>query len=226
MNKKLQQRIVGIIAVVALLILVLPHLLSSNDYQIPKPDTHNQTAQNLVTSSTDDFQSPVISVDPIPTVQSNTDPISENMWNQVTEPETIAPNHDPNLSVAEQLLAQSQHNNNPAKTSANAQPKLPKIELIGTTQPTPSNKVPTNQLKKQASTPAFTWFVQVGSYSSRDNANKAMTEYRKRGYAAEVDYLSGQYKVRIGPLKTQENAKNVQSELKRNGVNSYIVQIQ
>lgn len=264
MNKKLQQRIVGSIAVLALLILVLPHLFSSNEYKVPTPPANQQNNVQTSTPTTmpnnnfDDFQSPTISVDPIPTLSNNdqvfnnADPISESTWNNVTNQQNtntapmvpVQPKRDPNVSVAEQLLAEANQqapitpttsasnkpntvtnkpsnttNNNQAKTSAN---QLPKIELIGTTQ----SKSNTNNQAQATAQPKFTWYVQVGSYSSKENANKAMMEYRKRGYSSEVAYLSGQYKVRIGPLKTQDNAKNVQADLKRQGQNSYIIQIQ
>lgn len=237
MNKKLQQRIVGSIAILALVILILPHLFSSNEYKVPdKPAQPQNTDQalNTTTHSADDFQSPTISVDPIPTLndgQSSNDPISENTWNTVTSTtsnptEPAEPEFDPNVSVAEQLLAQAgSQTQSPKNTnSANGQ-HLPKIELIGTTQPNNSSSKQPNK-PQVASQPKFTWYVQVGSYSSKENANKAMMDYKKRGYSSEVAYLSGQYKVRIGPLKTQDNARNVQAELKRNGVNSYLIQIQ
>ncbi len=263
MKKKLQQRIVGSIAVLALLILILPHLFSSNEYKVPTPPVNQQNNTQTSTPTTipnnnfDDFQSPTISVDPIPTLSNNgqasnnADPISESTWNNVTHQQNtntapmvpVQPKRDPNVSVAEQLLAEanqqapitpttsaqnkpnnttnkpSNTNNNQVKTPANP---LPKIELIGTTQSKPN----TNNQAQTAAQPKFTWYVQVGSYSSKENANKAMMEYRKRGYSSEVAYLSGQYKVRIGPLKTQDNAKNVQADLKRQGQNSYIIQIQ
>ncbi|GAA5098405.1 SPOR domain-containing protein [Wohlfahrtiimonas larvae] len=239
MNKKLQQRIVGSIAVLALLILILPHLLSSNEYKVPKPSqTSENKSQIATTNPFDDFQAPTISVDPIPTLSNdgqstpaNVDPISESTWDNVTNQENTSPliptqpQRDPNLSVAEQLLAEANHQA-PNSAQKNDQTKtsnqLPKIELIGTTQSKPNTKPQT----PVAAQPKFTWYVQVGSYSSKENANKAMMEYKKRGYASEVAYLSGQYKVRIGPLKTQENAKNVQADLKRQGQNSYIIQIQ
>ncbi len=272
MNKKLQQRIVGSIAVLALLILILPHLFSSNEYKVPAtPNNQENNTQTYTHNPLDDFEAPTVDVDPIPTdfnngsnISGNIDPISESTWNNVTNQQNTAaplipaqPKRDPNLSVAEQLLAEANHrapvapvqnkpnnvvknnnsnNNNPVKNAptqaknntatvknnpppAKTAPQLPKIELIGTAQPKSNNKA-------QAAQPKFTWYVQVGSYSSKENANKAMMEYRKRGYSSDVAYLSGQFKVRIGPLKTQENAKNVQADLKRQGQNSYIIEIQ
>lgn len=234
MNKKLQQRIIGSIAVLGLLILVLPHLFSSNEYKIPeRPVNNNQTSSASTNNNLDDFQSSVISVDPIPTISSNginnNDPISENIWNNVTQNTSgpidapMIPNINSNISIAEQLLAEV-NTNTPAQSNSTSN-QLPKIELIGSTQSAIAKSQTTTQ-SKPTEQPKFTWYVQIGSYSSKENANKTMMEYRKSGYSSEVAYLSGQYKVRIGPLKTQDNAKNVQAELKRHGVNSYIIQIQ
>lgn len=234
MNKKLQQRIIGSIAVLGLLILVLPHLFSSNEYKIPeRPVNNNQTSSASTNNNLDDFQSSVISVDPIPTISSNginnNDPISENIWNNVTQNTSgpidapMIPNINSNISIAEQLLAEV-NTNTPAQSNSTSN-QLPKIELIGSTQSATAKSQTTTQ-SKPTEQPKFTWYVQIGSYSSKENANKTMMEYRKSGYSSEVAYLSGQYKVRIGPLKTQDNAKNVQAELKRHGVNSYIIQIQ
>ncbi len=236
MNKKLQQRIVGSIAVLGLLILVLPHLFSSNEYKLPEKPVDNTSAPSTSnTNNFDEFPTSGISVEPIPTVSSNNannnsaDPISENIWNNVTESSSsqvnapMIPSVNPNASIAEQLLAEA--NANTSKQTNSTQSQLPKIELIGSTQSKPNTKTATAQAKPSAAQPQFTWYVQIGSYSSKENANKTMQDYRKNGYSSEVVYLSGQYKVRIGPLKTQENAKNVQAELKRHGVSSYIIQI-
>lgn len=237
MNKKLQQRIVGSIAVIGLLILVLPHLFSTNEYKLPEKPANNPTNNSTSNPNNfDDFPSTGISVEPIPSISSNnanhdeSDPISENIWNNVTDntPPNInapmIPNTNSDSSIAEQLLAEmNTPTSTQSKTSSN---QLPKIELIGSTQSKASTPTTNNQAKAATSQPKFTWYVQVGSYSSKENANKIMQDYRKNGYSAEVAYLSGQYKVRLGPLKTQENAKNVQTELKRHGINSYIIQIQ
>ncbi|MBS7820906.1 SPOR domain-containing protein [Wohlfahrtiimonas chitiniclastica] len=244
MNKKLQQRIVGCIALIALALWIIPNLLSSDDYHVPE-NTAVEQEDDFYASTYDEPATITPPVDVRPVPPSVHEPITENMWEAVTDNQPSLP-IDNNVSIAEQLLAQANQQgkavqapqaqlqnkpnkqptqnqskpNNTAAKPANTKPApLPKIELIGSTQSQ-------NTQSANAAQPKFTWYVQVGSYSSRENASRVMNEYKRRGYASEVALISKQYKVRIGPLKTQDNAKNVQAELKRQGVNSYIIQIQ
>lgn len=48
--------------------------------------------------------------------------------------------------------------------------------------------------------------VQVGSFSSKDNADRMLQDYIKKGYEAYVAVVQGLFKVRIGKFATKEEA--------------------
>jgi cell division protein FtsN len=78
-------------------------------------------------------------------------------------------------------------------------PPAPSSKPAATPAPTPAAPA------KPAQTPAAGdgWYVQVDSFSSRDNASKQVADLKTRGYAASVFTARGTpapYKVRIGPM--------------------------
>ncbi len=71
------------------------------------------------------------------------------------------------------------------------------------------------------------WAVQLGSFSSKDNAEKLAADLRKQGYAAFLSQLStdkGQlHRVRIGPQKDRASAEAMASRLAKVGHNGQVV---
>lgn len=65
------------------------------------------------------------------------------------------------------------------------------------------------------------WAVQLGSFSSQDNAEKLAADLRAQGYAAFLSQLqteSGKlHRVRIGPQKDRDSAESVAARLKLEG---------
>jgi DedD protein len=65
------------------------------------------------------------------------------------------------------------------------------------------------------------WAVQMGSFSSKANAEKLAADLRKQGYAAflsQVKTSSGQlHRVRIGPQKDRESAEAMAAKLLKVG---------
>jgi len=78
--------------------------------------------------------------------------------------------------------------------------------------PAPQPEVP----KPAASTTGM-WAVQLGSFSSKDNAEKLAADLRKQGYAAFLSQLkttSGPlHRVRIGPQKDRASAEAMAARL-------------
>jgi cell division protein FtsN len=78
-------------------------------------------------------------------------------------------------------------------------PPAPSSKPAASAAPTPAAPA------KPAPTPAAGegWYVQVDSFSSRDNASRQVADLKTRGYAASVFTARGTpapYKVRIGPM--------------------------
>lgn len=82
---------------------------------------------------------------------------------------------------------------------------------------------PVAQQSKPASRPALEtgWVVQLGSFASRENAERLAAEVRKGGYRAFVSrFESGRrvrYRVRVGPEQDRAQAEAVARRLQRDG---------
>lgn len=71
------------------------------------------------------------------------------------------------------------------------------------------------------------WAVQLGSFSSQDNAERLAADLRKQGYAAFLSQLqtsSGKLqRVRVGPQKNRAEAESVASKLSAKGHKGQVV---
>jgi len=71
------------------------------------------------------------------------------------------------------------------------------------------------------------WAVQLGSFSSQDNAERLAADLRKQGYAAFLSQLqtsSGKlHRVRVGPQKDRAEAESVASKLSAKGHKGQVV---
>ncbi len=82
---------------------------------------------------------------------------------------------------------------------------------------------------KAANKPANekSWMLQVGSFSSRKNADKYRDELRKKGYSAQVIVETSKgktiYTVRIGPDLSKQRMEKLRKKLKKQGIDGYIV---
>lgn len=77
-----------------------------------------------------------------------------------------------------------------------------------------------------ASSPTGRWAVQVGSFSSRDNADRLSEWCREQGYGVKV--LAGQdgdqtlHKVRVGPYASRGDARSAVAELALLGQSGFV----
>jgi len=71
------------------------------------------------------------------------------------------------------------------------------------------------------------WAVQMGSFSSQENAERLAELLRKQGYAAFLSQhetgTGAQHRVRIGPQKDRESAVSVAAQLARSGHTGQVV---
>ncbi|MGB5336965.1 MAG: SPOR domain-containing protein, partial [Woeseiaceae bacterium] len=81
--------------------------------------------------------------------------------------------------------------------------------------------------KPAAASTTGMWAVQLGSFSSKENAENLAASLRKQGYAAFLSQLStdaGQlHRVRIGPQKDRESAEAMASRLRKVGQEGQVV---
>lgn len=97
------------------------------------------------------------------------------------------------------------------------------------TPPAPAPTAPT-PTTHAASTPATAdrWLVQVGSYRSRAEADRARARVDLMGVVAHTEAASVNgktwYRVRIGPVNGQKHAQALRQRLQANGVETMLVQ--
>jgi len=132
----------------------------------------------------------------------------------------------------------------PATTTAATEPQdMKPAEKPVVQQPEPAVQQPAPQSQAPvasrtaprettvASQPAVSstgmWAVQLGSFSSEENAEKLAAELRKQGFAAFLSQLStasGElHRVRIGPQKDRESAEAMAERLRKAGHKGQVV---
>lgn len=99
---------------------------------------------------------------------------------------------------------------------------------VATTEPSGDEQAQTAAQGLERSAPSGAWVVQVASFSTEDDA-RAMA--KQLGEAYDVFYTSAQvngatwYRVRIGPFDTGAEAKNAAAELRAQGRDTLVVQV-
>ena len=113
-------------------------------------------------------------------------------------------------------------------------PEPAKIEPPAKTEPPAANKevVAAPVIVAEEAPPATEsatgmWAVQLGSFSSQENAERLAADLRKQGYLAFLSKLqtsSGDlHRVRIGPQKDRDSAESVAAQLGRSGHTGQVV---
>jgi cell division septation protein DedD len=77
------------------------------------------------------------------------------------------------------------------------------------------------------STPGGSWWLQVGIFSSRDNAERLARKLQASGFAVDMGrYQAGgkeMFRVRAGPVRDRAEALALQGRLAASGNNSYLL---
>ena len=94
-------------------------------------------------------------------------------------------------------------------------------------QKAPSAEAPPPQTAATMESSTGMWAVQLGSFSSQENAERLAASLRKQGYAAFLSQLetsSGALqRVRIGPQKDRQSAESVAAQLAKSGHTGQVV---
>jgi DedD protein len=198
MERALKERIIGAVILVVIVVSVVPIFLDG------PPEEGEVISKRVLLPGQDGQESKTVVLnrertEPIPVAnesQAETRPVDNE---EVAAPTEAAP------LVVEQPSA-------PVKP-----PPQPETKPETEKSPPASASVPT---QSAASTTGM-WAVQLGSFSSKENAEKLATDLRKQGYAAFLSQLqtnSGQlHRVRIGPQKDRESAEAMAARLLKVG---------
>jgi DedD protein len=198
MDKALKERIIGAIVLVAVAVLVVPVFLDGPpageeliSEVVPLPGQSEQAEKTVVLDRDRD--------EPVPASILKAEREKEAAAASSPSPEPAQPEPAPEV-IAEAVATAT--GTDVAKEEATA------------SAPPPSS------VKAAGSTTGM-WAVQLGSFSSQENAEKLAADLRKQGFAAFLSQLStdsGQlHRVRIGPQKDREAAEAMAARLQRAG---------
>jgi DedD protein len=196
MDRRVKERLVGASILVALIVLIVPELLSG-----PTPSAVSPTP-------------PVSAPEPIRNVTVDLAPSKAMVpAAEVAIAPSARPPESPNGKAA------GGDTTSGASAGAAAAPTVP----LETAAPPPTSAA-------AAAKPAMAghaWAVQLGSFASRDNADKLLRQLRAQGFSVFI--LSGgsgsslRYRVRIGPMADRGAAAQEVAKLKSMGHAASIV---
>jgi DedD protein len=205
MERALKERIIGAAVLVLFVVLVVPIFLDG-------PPTENDIVSERVLLPGQEAQK----TQTVVLERNRTEPVpSANAKTPVAVP---APEPEPEKPTEQQESVIKE----PAKEQQ-APPVAEKKPEVAAKVVAPEPEVK----KAPASSTTGMWAVQLGSFSSKENADKLAANLRKQGYAAFLSQLStssGQlHRVRIGPQKDRQSAEAMASRLKKVGHEGQVV---
>lgn len=184
----LKQRLVGAVVLVSLAVIFIPMILDGRD-----PTVNYITKSNIPPKPERDFVSRVIPLNPSP----------------VPQPELLS--EAPAVETGLQVDTPPAETDTETPAEAPAAPKpvaKPKPEAVVAAKP---------EIVVKPKTGLSAWAVQVGSFSSMENAYALRDKLRKQGFTVFVDTIYSKdtpvFRVRVGPEIKREQADALQAKL-------------
>jgi DedD protein len=204
MERALKERIIGAAVLVALAVVVVPVFLDGPpaggevlSERVPLPGQDEQASQTIVLERNRS--------EPVPT-QAASAPVQESP----------APVEVVGTSPVEESAS-------PPEPEAVARDSVPATA----TPPAGNRQVPPTASETASASPTGMFAVQLGSFSSKENAEKLAAELRRQGFAAflsQLDTSSAQlHRVRIGPQKDRQAAEAMAARLAKAGHQGQVV---
>lgn len=226
MESRAKQRLTGAVILVALIVLLVPELLTGPGDAHPAADTpadeglrrytidldaQNSTGQPMAPSGS---EAPVA----LPEVAAPATPAPTSPAPQRALPgEAAAPASEPAVTP------------NPAQ-SPNSLASTPPASAASAPKPAPA-AAPPAQAPRAApvNPPRGSFVVQLGSFGSKENAERLVRDMTARGFTTFIAPITTNgrelYRVRVGPTRDRASAEALASELKRIGQSGSIVPI-
>tara|TARA_R100000750_G_scaffold52512_1_gene37704 strand:+ start:2209 stop:2838 length:630 start_codon:yes stop_codon:yes gene_type:complete len=189
-DRRLLQRIVGALVLVALAVIFVPMLFNRDDA---------------------DQQ---IAVDAPAMPETPAAPIIETQPVEVPEPAVEAIPEDYEIIEEDSVAESSIPANTIDPVPAEAQPAPEASEQAVTTAPPLMPENAEEQRLDTANLPV-SWSVQLASLSSRENAEKLQKTLRSQGYNAYIRTADGMNRVFVGPLVERAEANRLRDQLQR-----------
>lgn len=196
MHQRLKERLVGAAVLVVIAVIFIPMLLTG------PIDSGSITKTNIPERPTEKFNSKLIPL------TDSLKPVTE-----IKETDTMDAVIDEKRLISDATLNKSQ-DNIPAKTESNGD-----TSIVG-------KKPVQEKIVKDKQVGLTAWVVQLGSFSSKVNADKLNLNLRKSGFPAFVEPLikkgETSYRVRVGPelLRADADAllKKIKTKMKLDGI--------
>jgi DedD protein len=251
MDSSAKQRITGAVILVAAFVLLVPELLKGPGGQSGKDDAAAPADETGLRSYTIDIDAPANSAPtsqtpqaavelPTPTASTpmavpgeaavpeagTEDPRAQS--GDVAAPSSAAP-----AAVAPAASAPSARVP-PAQAPTPATTQAPPVQASPAAAPVaPATSAPRADTRPAVKPPAASpgaFAVQLGSFSSRDNADRLVREMTAKGFAAFVAPITSSngrelYRVRVGPARDRAAAEALATQLRRIGQTGSIVSI-
>ena len=198
MERALKERIIGAAVLVVFVVLVVPIFLDG------PPGDEEVVTERVMLPGQDGQNTQTVVLE-----RDRTEPVPSTSSQPVATEEPAADEPEPAVIKMPEPKQDSQQA--PPKTSP---------------QPTPEPVAKEKPAEQAASTTGM-WAVQLGSFSSRENAEKLAADLRKQGYAAFLSQLQTSngvlHRVRIGPQKDRESAEAMAARLLKVGHKGQVV---
>jgi DedD protein len=208
-ESRLKERLTGAVILVALIVLLVPELLSGPGV----------TAQP--TRTTDEDGAPMRSYT-IDLADDGGAPRPTTSGEATTEYQPLPAQDDPAEAETGEA-AQVQPDEAPVASEQGEAAPAPAAESqeSAPVASAPAPVVETPPAPAPQSPPVRGWMIQVGSFASRDNAERLARELKSKGFAASVSESRGGgrnlYRVRVGPESDRAAAQAVLSKLRARG---------
>lgn len=206
MHQRLNERIVGAAVLVILAVIFIPMILTG------PVDTGGIRETNIPPRPDDQFQSKLVPLVDKSQALDNTDDVIES----------VAGNDATSLIDSE--LASEETDS--MKLAMPSSISTPKIESVTIEKSDEDIVTKSKSVTADKTVGLSAWIVQLGSFSSQENAEQLNKDLRKAGFAAFVEPLKKQgkvvYRVRVGPELLKPDAekilKNIKSKMKLDGI--------
>jgi DedD protein len=224
MDLRAKQRLTGAVILVALFVLLVPELLTGPEDARPAREPADTEGlreytiaigdQPATTSTPPPTQPPAVNLPPVAAPSDSGDA------GRAVPGEAASP------AAAEVTVPAPAVSNAPETTPGTVRAQTPRAEAppAAAARAEPASATAANPRPERGN-----FVVQLGSFSSRDNADRLVRDMKARGFSAFVAPITSNgrelFRVRVGPTRDRASAESLATELKRAGQSGSIVPI-
>lgn len=189
-DRRLLQRIVGALVLVALAVIFVPMLFN-------RDDADQQIAVDAP-AMPETPAAPIIETQPVEVPEPAVEAIPEDY--EIIEEDSVAESSIPANPI------------DPVPAEAQPAPEAPEQAVTAAPPLMPENA---EEHRLDTANLPVSWSVQLASLSSRENAEKLQKTLRSQGYNAYIRTADGMNRVFVGPLVERAEANRLRDQLQR-----------